>query len=218
MRALFLSLPGMLLGAAAAFSQPFSFGLKGGLPMTDFLNTAQSSISSLSFTSATNRYIVGPTAELRLPFGLGVEVDALYRHFNYAESGTIKGAATVLNATTTGNAWEFPLLVKYRFPGKIIRPYVVGGVAWDTLSGLTQAVTLTTGSGASKSNTSNPTELSNSTSRGFVLGAGISVKALVIHISPEVRYTRWGAQHFLDPNGGLSSNQNQAEFLLGITF
>jgi opacity protein-like surface antigen len=217
MRPLFLLLFGLLFGAAPAFSQPFSFGLKGGLPMTDFLNAAQSGIGQLTFTSTTNRYIVGPTAELRLPFGLGVEVDALYRHFNYAESGNI--SHTLINANTTSSAWEFPLLVKYRLPGKIIHPYVDGGVAWDTLSGLTQAVTqLTTGVGTSKSSTGNPPELINSTSRGFVLGAGISVKALLIRISPEVRYTRWGARHFLDPNGGLSSNQNQAEFLLGITF
>jgi len=213
MRPLFL----LLLAAASAFSQPFSFGLRGGLPMTDFLSTAQS--GHFSFASNTNRYIVGPTAELKLPFGFGLEADVLYRHFSYTGSGSISGiTTTILNTNTTSSAWEFPLLVKYRLPAKIVHPYVDGGVAWDTLSGLTQAVTSTVASITSKSSTGNPPELSNSTSRGFVLGAGISVKALVIHISPEVRYTRWGAKHFLDPNGLLSSNQNQAEFLLGITF
>jgi len=34
---------------------------------------------------------------------------------------------------------------------------------------------------------------------------------------PEVRYTRWTSQHFTLPNI-LNSNQNQAEFLVGITF
>lgn len=186
--------------------------------MNDFLSTAQS--GSFSFSSNTNRYIIGPTAELRLPFGLGVEVDALYRHFSFTGSGTIAGTGiTILNSTTTSGAWEFPLLVKYRLPGKIVHPYVDGGVAWDTLSGLTQAVTTTVaGVTGSRSSTSNPPQLVNSTSTGFVLGAGISVKALLIRVSPEVRYTRWGSQHFLDPNGGLSSNQNQAEFLVGITF
>jgi opacity protein-like surface antigen len=219
---LFPLLPGLLtglaLGAASAHAQPFSFGLKGGLPMTDFLNTAQN--GNFSFASNTNRYIVGPTAELRLPFGLGVELDVLYRRFSYTGSGFINGTGGIVqNTSTTSNAWEFPLLVKYRFPGKIIHPYVDGGVAWDTLSGLTQAVTSTVNSvTASRGSTSNPPELGNSTTRGFVLGAGVSIKALVIHISPEVRYTRWGAKHFLDPTGLLSSNQNQAEFLVGITF
>jgi len=51
-----------------------------------------------------------------------------------------------------------------------------------------------------------------------VMGVGLDIKALLIHVSPEVRYTRWGAQHFVDPNGLLHSNLNQAEFLVGITF
>ena len=188
--------------------------------MTDFLNAAKN--QNFSFTSSTNRYIVGPTAELRLPFGLGVEVDALYRRFSYTGSGGvlgIGGITTALTTTdTTSGAWEFPLLVKYRFPMKIARPYVDAGVAWDTLSGLTQAVTSTVASITSTRSTSNPAELSNSTSRGFVMGVGLDIKALLIHVSPEVRYTRWGAQHFVDPNGLLHSNLNQAEFLVGITF
>lgn len=185
--------------------------------MTDFLNAAKS--QNFTFTTSTNRYIVGPTAELRLPFGLGVEVDALYRRFSYNGTGGISGITTTLTSTdTTSNAWEFPLLLKYRFPMKIARPYVDAGVAWDTLNGLTQAVTSTVAGITSTRSTSNPPELSNSTSRGFVLGVGLDIKALVIHISPEVRFTRWGAQHFVDPNGLLHSNLNQAEFLVGITF
>jgi opacity protein-like surface antigen len=207
----------LLLSAASAFSQPFSFGVRGGLPMTDFLNAAKS--QNFSFTAKTNRYIVGPTAELRLPFGLGVEVDALYRRFSYNGTGGISGITTTLTSTdTTSGAWEFPLLVKYRFPTKIVRPYVDAGVAWDKLSGLTQAVTRTVAAITSRSSTSNPAELSNNTSRGFVMGVGLDIKALVIHFSPEVRFTRWGAKHFVDPNGLLHSNLNQAEFLIGITF
>jgi hypothetical protein len=68
------------------------------------------------------------------------------------------------------------------------------------------------------SSTGNPSQLNEKTTTGFVVGGGLDVRALLIHISPEIRYTRWGAQHFLDPNGGFHSNQNQAEFLVGITF
>jgi hypothetical protein len=66
--------------------------------------------------------------------------------------------------------------------------------------------------------TSSPAELANTTTRGFVLAGGVDVKALVIHVAPEVRYTRWGARQFIDPAGLINSNQNQAEFLVGITF
>ncbi|MCU1233801.1 MAG: hypothetical protein JWP63_1768 [Candidatus Solibacter sp.] len=200
----------LLLSSAAAFSQPFSFGIKGGLPMTDFVDAA----NNQNFTSAayTNRYIIGPTVELRLPFGLGVEFDALYRHFGYSTTGILAGPTTTVIATSaTGGAWEFPLLAKYRFPGKFFRPFVDAGVSWDRLSGLTQSVR---GAVANSSFS----ELTKDTSTGFVIGGGIDVKVLVIHLSPEIRYTRWGSGHFTDPLGIITSKQNQAEFLVGITF
>jgi opacity protein-like surface antigen len=206
MRPLFL----LLFGAVSALAQPFSFGVKAGVPLTDFLNTAES--QQFAFTSTTDRFIVGPTAELHLPFGLGVEFDILYRRFNYNGNGTLAGVVT--SSSTTSNAWEFPLLAKYRFSMKIVHPYVDAGVAWDTLSGLTQTIT----KNFTTTTTSTPVELNTTATRGFVMGGGLSVKLLVIHLSPEIRFTRWGAQHFIDPNGLLHSNLNQGEFLLGITF
>jgi hypothetical protein len=50
-----------------------------------------------------------------------------------------------------------------------------------------------------------------------VIGGGVGIHAPFLHISPEVRYTRWTSKHFGVSNL-LNSNQNQAEFLLGITF
>ena len=207
----------LLLTTAAAFSQPFSFGVKGGLPLTDFVNA----VNTQNFTSSANthRYIVGPTAELRLPFGLGVEFDILYRHFGYDSSGGISGITSTFTAKdTTGSAWEFPLLAKYRFPGKVLRPFVDAGVTWDTLTGLTQTVRNTVATVTNTTTSSTPPELNKKTTRGFVMGAGLDVKVLVIHLSPELRYTHWGSAHFVDPVGLITSKQNQAEFLLGITF
>ena len=212
MKPLFL----LLFGAVSAWAQLFSYGVKAGVPLTQFLDAAK--IQQFAFNSTTNRYIVGPTAELHLPFGLGVEVDVLYRHFNYNGSGTADYVTT--NSRTTGNAWEFPLLAKYRFSKiKVVHPYVDAGVAWDKLSGLTQAITSTVfSSRTTTTSTSNPPELKTTATRGFVMGGGLSVKVLVIHLSPEVRFTRWGAQHFIDASGLLHSDLNQGEFLLGITF
>jgi opacity protein-like surface antigen len=206
-----------LLGAASCFSQPFSAGLKAGVPLTDFISTVET--GQVNFTTATNRYIIGVGAELHLPAGFGIELDALYRHLNYASVGTSTGLSVVTVSTNaTTNAWEFPLMAKYRFPGKIARPFVGAGVAWDSLQGLSQTIRTTIAGTTTTTTTSNPTQLKNNVTTGFVMGVGLDVHALVIHVSPEIRYTRWGAKHFLDPNGGMSSNQNQAEFLVGITF
>jgi opacity protein-like surface antigen len=209
----------LFASAPLAIAQPFTFGVKGGVPLTDFLSATSS--GNLEYFTTTNRYIVGPEAELHLPFGFGVEFDALYRHLQY--SNVSNAVDVLINSSTTSGAWEFPLLAKYRFPTKVVRPYVAAGVVWDTLSGLGQTITQTLipTNVTSTSRTSSPAELQHSTVSGFVAGVGIDIHLLVLHISPEIRYTHWGSQHFLSnsaPLGTIQSNQNQAEFLVGFTF
>ena len=179
--------------------------------MTNFIDTVSGSHSTVD--SVTNRYIVGPTAELRLPFGLGVEIDALYRHFNYHSSTSLVDLSTL---RATGSDWEFPLLLKYRFHFPVVRPYVDAGAAWDTLTGLNQ--TISEVCRVSLSTSSTPMELKKNTTMGFVLGAGVDVHAIFLHISPEFRYTRWNSAQIGDAARLLHSNLNQAEFLMGITF
>jgi hypothetical protein len=182
----------LALGAVAACAQPFSAGLKIGAPFTDVLTAVQN--GSSSSVTHTDRVIVGVTAELHLPLGLSIEGDVLYRRFNYQTLPTAPSASS--------NAWEFPVLLKYKFPSKIVRPYVDGGAAWNTLQGLTSAVS---------------SGLKNSTTTGIVLGAGVEIKALVIKISPEIRFTHWTSQNFTAASL-LQSSSNQADFLVGITF
>jgi hypothetical protein len=41
----------------------------------------------------------------------------------------------------------------------------------------------------------------------------------IIRISPEIRYTHWGSDNAASaPIAALNSNQNQAAFLIGLTF
>lgn len=188
----------LVVFSTAVFAQPFGFGIKAGVPMTDFVDAVSQSNPSLSYVVNTNRYVVGPMAELRLPFGLGVEVDALYRHYGF------NGAP---GSVTTG-AWEFPLVGKYKFKTPIVHPYVEAGVAWDKLSGLTEAI-----NSAIKTST-----LHTDVTHGIVFGGGIEVKVLKIRVAPEIRFTRWTDQHFLDPAGLIKSNLSQAEFLVGVSF
>ncbi|HEY9139858.1 MAG TPA: outer membrane beta-barrel protein [Bryobacteraceae bacterium] len=191
----------LLLAGGAALAQPFSAGLKAGLPLTDFLNEVQG-----TSTTNTNHYLVGPEVELRLPFGLGVEFDALYRHFSYTD--VLGSAGNAVTSIGSAGNWEFPLVVKYRFPSKIVRPYLEAGVAWDTLSGLKNTV--------SGLVTNAPTATSQTT-MGVVLGGGLDIHAIVIHVAPELRFTRWAQQYF-NLSGVLNSGKNQAEFLVGFTF
>jgi hypothetical protein len=214
-----------LVAAASALAQPVSVGVRAGMPLTDFVSTVQNQVAAgaagwlVDFRSNTRPYVLGPTVELRLPAGLGIELDALYRRLNYTGTEVTTGFTTTSTiSSTSANAWEFPLLLKYRFHAPVVKPYVDAGFAWDTLSGLTQSVRRTVATITNTSTTSTPAELNRKGTGGFVIGAGVDIHAVVVHLSPEVRFTHWGAAHFSDPAALVKSRQNQAEFLLGITF
>ena len=121
--------------------------------------------------------------ELDLPAGLGIEANALYRRVHLTSS----------QLTSSESLWDFPLLVKYKFPGVLARPYIAGGWTYRNLGD----------------------QLSFSSSNGFVLSSGVRIGLVLIKISPEFRFTRWDDSPS-DP--GFRTNRNQAEILVGVTF
>jgi opacity protein-like surface antigen len=197
----------LVFSSTVLFAQPVSYGLKAGVPMTDLVSAASGSQAAISASS--DRYIVGPEVELHLPFGLGVEFDVLYRRFSYAAVSSLPGLLSSLSGT--GSSWEFPLLVKKHFLPGPVHPFVDAGVNFNKLTGLTQTVQAVAGASSAPS---------NDFTKGFTMGAGVDVHVLLLHITPELRYTRWGSQSLnsILPGGTVSSNQNQAEFLVGFTF
>ena len=168
-----------VLLSAPLSAQLINFGVKGGVPFNDAIQAAG------SFSSNFSRWTVGPVLELNLPKGLGLEFDALYRRTGYSTS----------NVYNSGSI-EFPLLVKYKFPGTLARMYLDGGFVFRHIGDIPL--------------------LQNADSKGFVFGAGFRYNLGLVKISPEIRYTRWDNEPFQLPN--LKSVRNQTEFLIGITF
>jgi len=205
-----------LLPASLAFpAGPFSIGVKGGVPATDAFNSVTS--GTLRYVDDASKWTVGPEFDINLPFGLGIEADALYRRLRYDSTGM--GVDVTVNSVTTANAWDFPLLLKCRFGGGPIKPYVSAGPTFRGLSSLKQVETFFTAPPtATHSSTSSPAELKNRFTTGLTLGAGLQIGGLGFHVSPEVRYTRWGWDAFRDPAGVFKSNPSQLEALVGITF
>jgi Outer membrane protein beta-barrel domain len=174
-----------ILFNAGLCAQPFGFGLKVGVPLDDAFVIVES--GRFPFSHSTQRFVIGPTVELRLPFHLGIEADLLYRRYNIG--GTV-------------NQWEFPILAKYRFSGApLVHPYVVAGPSFNHVSDPGMFL-----------------DRPSASTAGVALGAGIEVKALLIRLAPELRYTRWKDKNISIGPNSLSSNQNQVEFLVGITF
>lgn len=206
------SLAILCLAVANAPAQiPISIGVKGGVALTDgFENNTLSVATGVSTVtvhnySSSKDYLVGPFIELRLPFGLGVEADGLYRsiHLSSVSESSIPAGSNLTQYTgfpsnENSHAWEIPILAKYRFKLPVARPYIDAGPSFRVTNSF-------------------PNTLSN---HGIAAGAGVDIKALLLHISPEIRYTHWGADAAPAPgNTGLPrSNVNQVELLVGISF
>ena len=175
-----------LLLAGQLAGQNLSYGFRAGASLNDAFSLAQQfSTQKL----ATTRLTIGPTAEVRLPFGLGVQVDALYtRH--------------TVGASSAGT-WEIPLLAKYRFPGLLFRPFVEGGVSFQRFGDVAKLIT---------------TQSVDSSRRGFVLGTGVEIKLVKVRISPEIRMTRWGDAKLTLTPAALLNASSQAQFIVGLTF
>jgi hypothetical protein len=164
-------------------------------------------MSSLTtrFYSGSRNFVLGPTLELRLPLGLAVEADALYRPMEFKVQQTSAGnagLASFLLGTSPGsvlvgqvNAWEFPILAKYRLPLPVFKPYAEAGPSFRA-----------TGTSVAK----------HMSRTGVSAGIGVETRVGPLLVAPEVRYTHWGADGAYGSTYHVTSYPNQVEFLMGV--
>lgn len=160
---------------------------------------------------ATKLYSVGPTVDARLPAGLGIEFDALYRRMNYDDSGF--APSVPFTASLRANVWEFPVLLKYRLPRFLIRGiYVAAGPSFrhvGELHGRKASYLSSYGGRDTVSDLNFPA--GKAFNMGIKAAVGISRKIGPLAGSAEIRYTHWTPKFY-------QAYQNQVEFLLSFTF
>ena len=188
-----------VLSAPAEFAQHFSFGVVAGAGVTDgFQNQTFRGVDTIThFSSDSKDFIVGPMAEIGFPFNVSVEADALYRPLHLANSAIVAPSGT-FNSSTSVGTWEFPILLKYRFPTLIpfAKPLLEVGPSFRGGSGADAAPS----------------------SHGITLGAGIEAKIIKVKVAPQLRFTRWGADNPAKIFAAPRTNVNQVEFLVGLSF
>lgn len=147
-------------------------------------------------------FVLGPILELRLPLGLAVEADALYRPMEFKVQQTNARLASFLLGTATGlalvnrvNVWEFPILAKYRLPVPFFKPYLEAGPSFRA-----------TGASLAK----------QMSGRGVSAGIGVETRLGPLLLAPEMRYTHWGADGAYSSPYHVTSYPNQVEFLMGV--
>ena len=159
-------LVGFSFTLAITSAQNIGYGVRGGLPLSDFLKAESKTGALTNVVKGRGNIILGPMFEVRLPFGLGIEADALYRRWD-AEGPLSKG---------TASTWEFPVYGKFKMPGIIVRPYAGAGMNFQRLGDIGKFIG---GATVDKSR------------RGFLGAGGIELKVPHVRISPEIRFTRW---------------------------
>ncbi len=179
--------------------QLLSFGVKGGIPLTDAYSDVNLGNGAIS-AHFNNRYTIGPTVELHFPLHVSFEADLLYRHSRYSATSNI-----VPGGSAGANDFQIPLLAKVDISHGLVGPFIDGGVAYRHLS-----VSLSNSAGQLFLGVNNPN------SAGIAVGGGVQIKLLLIRISPEIRYTHWGQIAF--SNAAVTSNNNQLDLLVGVTF
>lgn len=187
-----------LVLASAVKAELFSIGAKIGVPLGDAYRIATA--SNRSFASDATQYTVGAMVELHLPLGFGVEGDILYNRFHFSTENLVNSLSKA-----NSNSFEFPILVKYRFVNiGPIHPFVGAGPSFRRIQSVLRY---------------DPRKTNDAAGSGVVFAGGVEIKVLFLRISPELRYTHWGSQSFLDgANVLIQGKQSQGQFLVGISF
>jgi hypothetical protein len=207
---------GLVFVTTPAPAQLFSFGVKGGVPLTDafsHVSLTDQPVFPQSASGYNRRYVVGPTVELHFPLHFSFEVDALYRrngfayttyqYFFYPVGPTYTAEVNYLSRASI-NDWQVPLLAKYELRGGMVRPFVNAGVVYRHVSGTV---------------TSSFLAPNHASSVGAAVGAGLTFKVGPLRLSPEIRYTHWGTRPFANGLGPIFfSTNNQTDLLVGFTF
>lgn len=195
MRILLLLLPFCLL---AQTDKPFAFnyGFKLGAPINEPTPVGGFGVTN----TAQGRWTGGPMLELRLPKGLAVETNALYR--TYRENNTsvfqLGNAALPYSVTRNqeGQIWDVPLLLKYRFQLGVVRPFVSAGYQWSheardrTFSTVCQAATAVCTANAPIGFARFDRDSTGFWQHGPTAGVGLEFRTRFVTIAPEVRFYR----------------------------
>lgn len=149
-------------------------GIKVGMPLTDITKTQNLGGRTIN-RNVSHRWSIGPVVDVDLPANLGVEMNALYRKVGF-EFSTNRNPISVSEAPfieASGTVWDFPVIVKYRFPGDIARPYVGGGWTYRRLGDLLRF---------------------GSSNNGAVAAGGVRLHTPLVKISPDFDTLTGGAR------------------------
>lgn len=186
----------LLLLSAPAWSQRVSVAFKVGVPFDDSRYSLGTGYTSYQ---DHGRWTLGPAVELQIWRDLSIEASALYRQSRSGYSGTFNllgqpNGQWFYMSETRSHAWDFPVLLKYRFGKKAIRPIVGVGYSWtrETQESSYSQFCVDSSAGCDAGTNSAVAGQSTYTQvrHGPAASVGAEIRIRRYKITPELRYTR----------------------------
>lgn len=228
-------------GGANSAPHRLAFGLKAGGPLTAALDAGPPGMPGGVFgrcercgTQRTVPYLIGPAITFRLWRTVSLSADLLYSRADYNATFTsfsVSSTSLLFETKNKVDRLELPLLFKFSMAGRgPIHPFVAAGASVQynriaRLSGLSGFRSAFSGTGLRPAP---PRSAQHSFVAGPTGAAGIEIGSKRLRPILEFRYTRWmepavladafGAAVTIPPLATVRSNQNQAQFLLGLMF
>ena len=187
-------------------------------------NTQANTSQSISTTTATSRFRLGPAIDLNLSRKLSIQAEAYFQGLQYTtvtqnytgtstSTGTLKSTVTELTKTSF---WDFPVLLRYKGLSEhrlLSQTIVEGGFNVRALTRIrTGTETLNADSTTAYNEIPAP---GNRLVRGAVAGIGFQfVDGYTIKTTPEIRYTHWFGTTFQSQ----SSSSRTGQLELGLSF
>ena len=188
-----------LAGLGEIHAQPVSLGIEAGVPVTESFDTG------FIYRGAFR------LSRCALEAVFAAEFSALYQPFSFRQSNVI---GTPSSSKITGNLWQFPVLLKWRILEGPIEPYITAGPSVQIAANITETSIIINAPPV----VSHPSPERRAVA-GVAAGAGLGFSLGRLHISPEIRYTRWAAEKFdFTQSNHVGTNLNQVQILVAVMF
>jgi len=146
--------------------------------------------SPFVISSGPRKLAIGPAVELKLPWHVGVEANALYRPIS-VQSQFVNASGTSARQTYSFVTWEFPVLAKYSVHVGVSDVFVGAGPSFRLPQGLPWV-----------------------SPYGIATGTGVTFPFHRVKITPSFRYTHWAPDRAFSTGGPIG---NQTAVFVGFS-
>ena len=203
--------------AAAQGSVQMDVGVRGGVFLNGYVQPSPCSgvgcfLSSQDSLTNSVRGTVGLAVGTVINDRIDVRFEVIRWNFGDETRSDRTYPELHFVSTTRGHAWEYPLLLAYRFGHGASRPFAGGGMGIAGSASYTRNTQSTSVIPPVTTTTSTSASFTSSSRALYVFG-GLNIRTRHLSIRPELRYRHFDERY----RAGDIVNPHQFEFVIGLS-